>query len=211
MKHALILILAALISACGNMQPPTSLISLQQAFFPAPADASYALELPYASIKVGFKGMEALLVLAEIRGDEYIWLSSRREALVTRHGRIVRTTLQQDDLLGTRVSPQDPLLKGYIAAGLYGVNIDLYHARHYNLWGKGHWQCEDEKEPVELVATSVALTHCTETLSWDTGATTTNHFWLDERKEVWRSLQTPFPGSPSYDVTLVKSLKEKRS
>lgn len=77
-------------------------------------DAEFSRELvtkiPYASLsaKIG-KGPRSLLILNRYAQDEKHWVSADNAVLVTRHGRIVKTTGFPENLLGTSTALRDPV------------------------------------------------------------------------------------------------------
>ncbi len=78
-----------------------------------PLTRSAVAKLPYASItaKIG-KGPRTLLLLAYLEGINRHWHSGDRVALVTRHGRLVRTVGLTENLRRTRGLSADPLSGG---------------------------------------------------------------------------------------------------
>ncbi|MBM3490422.1 MAG: YjbF family lipoprotein [Alphaproteobacteria bacterium] len=94
-------------------------------------------KLPYASMaaRVG-RGPEVMLLLGRVDGRVQHWISTDRSVLVTRGGRVVKTTGFPENLKDSLVAGVDPLADGahrLVAPVSYLRSLDLDRERHFGL------------------------------------------------------------------------------
>jgi len=92
-----------------------------------PISPEYVANLPYASMaaKIG-RGPRTLLVLGRFDGPDLHWISEDKTAVVTRNGRVTRTTQIGRDLIDTQGIEDDPVATGNMAfEGTHVRTVDL--------------------------------------------------------------------------------------
>lgn len=153
-----------------------------------------AAAVPYASIgiRVG-SGPQAMFVLASNTGNDDLWLEGQRAAIVTRDGRIVRSSGLGYDLSGffphgpsTRPNRTRPTAVTWSAdfadLNVFSAPID----------------CKDTPvgpEPIEILGKTINTIRVDEACNSPVlGWKFTNIYWVDPSSgSVWRSLQHVHP------------------
>ncbi|MFM2482020.1 YjbF family lipoprotein [Celerinatantimonas sp. YJH-8] len=185
----------------------------QDALIKAPdatmSDAQLA-QIPYSLtyIRLGDEP-RAMVVLAKVSGPERVWISSNKESLVTRYGRIIRTEhLQDANISNITFDRHDPLADGldglakanYKASGyvdmMPGYQYGLPFQTHYTV--KGTVQQNIANHAKQLI--QVDEDYVIPALNYHT----VNHYWLDQHGLVWKSVQRPIPTLPPFTLTLLK-------
>ena len=154
---------------------------------------SVPASIPYATMGVNIgSSSQAVFVLATTQtGGDQMWLAGKQAALVTRDGRIVRTSGLDQNLLGRRV-----LSEGGERGNLYFY--DLSGPKTYNLLVR----CSAQDAGVEQISilgaqlnTHHVVEHCeADSVSWAFD----NEYWQDPATGfVWRSVQYVHPQQPA--------------
>jgi hypothetical protein len=192
--------LASGVSACGNMgNTDTDIGNLGALLLRAiggigssssvPRDRAAAI--PYASIGVRLGGSdEAMFVLASKSGDDLLWLGGTSLAVVTRHGRVVRTAGFVHNVSGVHAAE--------------GVTQDLTQPSVNYLYDFGDQsrygvpvKCTRQSlgtERIVIIGVPRDTTHVAEDCSasaidWSFR----NEFWIDSAGYVWKSRQLVAP------------------
>jgi hypothetical protein len=172
-------------------------------------DRDTVTNIQFASIaaKIG-KGPRSLLILWRIERNDLHWLSADSAAVVTRHGRVVKTAGFPENLTDTRSSMRDPVELGLhkpANLGRFARQIDLDGPARYGV------QIQSTFEPLGPRQISIAeidfdtvvvRERCTATtLNWSF----TNDYWVDPADGfVWRSRQTIARGFPPIIIEILK-------
>ena len=165
--------------------------------------------IPYASIAVRFSDYaQSLLILGRYDGDDLHWISTEREVLVTRHGRLVKTYGLPDDSRETRFMTYDPVGKPIAAAApetacLRTIDLEPRHVdgivirSRFENAGRETLTILDATLPTEMwIESNIAPD-----LDWSF----TNRFWVDEKSGyVWKSLQYLSPRLPPLEIIVYR-------
>jgi hypothetical protein len=159
-----------------------------------PIDRQKIANLPYATMaaKIG-KGQKAVLVLAHKRFSEEEWVATDGATLVTKNGRLIKTSGFNDNIRGTQYDADDPLASE--STELDGQK--MYRVLDMELEGKfrsvpitsefeviGPRQIEIEGISFDTVL--VKEHNRAHTISWKFD----NYYWLDPYNGfVWKSSQ----------------------
>lgn len=186
--------------------------TLQDAFV-GPQDATVTNEqlqkTPYAVsyIRLG-KAPRAMVVLASVKGAERSWVSADKEYVVTRYGRVVRTSGLERNIAGVSFDGKAPFSHGleslkeidYHASGI----IDLMPAYHFGLAFKTFYK-NAGIESIDVNGNRQSLTRVDEDYTIPAlKYHVTNHYWLNEKGIVVKSVQQPIPEFASFQLTLLK-------
>ncbi len=207
------LLLSLLLTGCGGA---SMLASSNQALDlvingmeDAPFDRAYVDSFPYAMIaaKIGL-GPRSLLVLGEVKGDDYYWYSADRVLLITRHGRVVATGGLPVDLVATRFRDGDPLV-GLTKDALVDMqpSVRIVDYRHKNFigmpvtstlsyLGRQRLDMMGPQYDTEMFEEEVE----SDFLDWQA----TNRFWIDASGQVRKSLQHYAPGEKPIQIEVLK-------
>lgn len=167
--------------------------------------------LPYAQLGVRIgDGQRGIMVLAEQRQDQNLWLSANRLLLVTEGNRIARTDGLRKDLRAFDGLASDPFARGVAdPASLDG------HALSWNVTVRPGDQTRvpvestlslEGEETIEILDRSYRTIRVREDLSvaaWRWRST--NRFWLSTRSPLaWRSVQQFHPDQPAIEIEVLK-------
>ena len=203
-------ILAGGLVGCGGGLGADVLAATQITLFGHP-DATFSREtvnnIPYASIavKIG-KGPRSLLILWRSEREEMHWLSADGAALVTRHGRVVRTAGLPATIRDTVSSREDPLVTGLHQLGETGSwdrELDLDPEGPVLLYSTFRVIGPRSIEISEINFDTILVEEHVETrgLNWSF----TNRYWVDPADGfVWRSRQTIARNFPAVDIEVLK-------
>lgn len=169
-------------------------------------------KLPYAAsyARLG-DNPRALIILGEAQGEERLWITKEKEALVTRHGRVIRTDDLKKANFSLHFTSVDPL-----ASGLKGITehpkatgfIDFMPGYHYGLPFIAQYKVVG-KQTLTIGGMQKQLTQVDEHYSVDKlDFHTVNHYWLDSRGLVWKSSQQYIPQLPALKLTLLKAYRQ---
>jgi hypothetical protein len=143
-------------------------------------------QLPYPCLAVSLGGQaRALVVLAFVYGDVLQWFSADRGALLTRHGRLIRSVgLAAGDLGGTFGLESDPLNPGEwprakAEARNWQRQIDLMPSRRMGVSVTGYWQPLGESTVATYWGERQLLAAREDCVIGDTRRQFSNRFWLD--------------------------------
>ncbi|MFM2476527.1 YjbF family lipoprotein [Celerinatantimonas sp. MCCC 1A17872] len=169
-------------------------------------------KLPYAAsyAQLG-SNARALIILASAKGDERLWVTKEKEALVTRHGRIIRTDDLKKANFSVHFSFSDPLSGGIKALSkhpkAHGV-VDFMPGYHYGLAFSAEYKVVG-KQTLIIGGVKRELTQVDERYSLaKLDFHTVNHYWLDNHGLVWQSRQQYIPNLPSIHLTLLKAYRQ---
>ncbi len=166
--------------------------------------------IPYASIAVRFdEYSQALLILGRYDGDELDWISTEREVIVTRRGRLMKTYGLPDDLKATRFLTADPVGKPIAGASSTAPEcaraIDL-EPRHFDgIVIRSSFETAG-RDDVTILGTALPTDRWIESnfapvLDWQFR----NEFWIDRRSGfVWKSRQHLSPRLPPLEIVVYK-------
>lgn len=212
-RHFLSFVTASsVLAACSNSAAFKTINSAyDMSFGNKPSfDPSYPDQLPYASIAVSMKNLpKALLVLGKVEGDEMHWFSGDRGVFVTRFGRLIRTVGMAENITKTDFSSPDffeNATRAKTEASLSRI-IDLSPGNRYGIKVDSKLK-ELGKETITIGTKTRETTHFEEycyapLLSWRC----TNHYWVGESSQVWRSIQQASPAGQSITIELTKPFK----
>lgn len=156
--------------------------------------------IPYATLtaKMG-KGPRSLLVLGRVNGQDLHWISNDKKALVSRHGRIIKTAGFSLNLINTRFLSLDPVQGGLFTAS--GQNkltriVDLMPGNHFGVSVMSQFSQSGE-EQIEIVEkrykTRLIRERCSvPELTWSFD----NYYWVDKSGFIWKSEQHFAPTLP---------------
>lgn len=214
-KHPItfpVLLACASLTACGggvwDRMAPTARLAVLGAP-DANIDYDKFRNSPYASMlgKIG-KGGLSVLILGGYEGQNYIWYSADRAALVTRDGRVVKTAGFPANLRRLDLPGLDPVLGQ--APARYRLSLDL---EYHNLYGMPADCALDPLGPetVEIAGQTQILDlwqeQCrVDALSW----TFTNLYWRAPQSgasrpgAIVKSVQHYMPGIPPLELSILK-------
>lgn len=166
-------------------------------------------QIPYATLgaKVG-KGPRSLLVLGRIDGDELHWISADRAALVTRHGRLVKSAGFPENLKDTHIVGTDPMtsnLRQLDRSTEWTRLIDLMPDYRYGIPVKSKFEimAEEKIEILELSFDTILVHETCQAplLDWEFE----NRYWVDRQSGfIWKSLQHLAPRIPPISIEIFK-------
>ena len=160
-----------------------------------PVSLHDAAAIPYASIGVQIgDGPQVLFVLATDSGSQLMWVAGRSTAVVTRDGRIVRTSGLEHDLTGYIVGSMpangESTVEAWQTPGTIAWTMDFADLSRFSV----RVTCTRDPavlETISLLEKDIHVLHVNERcsaplLSWDF----TDSFWVDPSSGfVWRSIQ----------------------
>lgn len=165
--------------------------------------------IPYASIAIRLgDGPQALLVLGRYDGDKLDWISARREVIVTRRGRVVKTHGLPQDVTETVFLTADPVGEPSAAVAaaqpcLRTLDLDPGHrdgvvvSSHFARIGDETLEILGERIPTELWQERGAARQ----FAWDF----VNLYWIDPRSGyVWKSRQAAAPALPPLEIIVYR-------
>ena len=165
--------------------------------------------IPYASIsaKVG-KGPRSLLILGRYDGTDLHWLSADNATVVTRSGRVVKTSGFPENIRATHFHASDPIAQNLHKqgsqsqfsrsvdidiGGLYGLVIDSNFRSHGNV----------TIEIADLSLRTILLeeVNTARTINWKFS----NYYWIDVFDGfVWKSIQHIARSFPPIEIEVLK-------
>ncbi|MEL0616596.1 YjbF family lipoprotein [Cobetia marina] len=223
-------ITACAVSVSGCAQIVAS--SVGDAFGKDDFEAARASELPYASLKFLHGNNTALVVLATLEDEGRIarFESQDRGIIELRDGVLSATSgftrdiadrheqsttgralarpawLMADDsryrVSVSALSPYPRRLERADAASSGSQHQDDVPVMQVHE-ADAHLRCE-AAAPHALPLAELSLQHCTETLAWDDGHTTTNEIWRDATR-VWAADMTAWPDGPRFGWEIAKA------
>lgn len=169
--------------------------------------------LPYAQLGLGRGGLEGprgILVLADVLGEELVWISGNRVHIVTLRGRVVRTTGLHSDFAGTSFRGEDlwdltdPARAALSATSLERVvRIEPGQAPPVKM---SSLFAADGEERIEILGEAIDTIRYREEIDvpeWRWKAV--NQWWLDPRTRMaWRSVQHLTPDQPPLLLEILK-------
>ncbi|USH03277.1 YjbF family lipoprotein [Grimontia kaedaensis] len=178
-------------------------------------------DLPYASLYAKTeKSGQAFMVLGyanpsmsnlaePTQGFQLKWLSANNEMLVTEYGRIVKTVNLHGGNLSASYSHQaDPLALGLLKSATPQVwkrKVDWQPGNHVGYTLESRFQLQGE-HTLLINEKPVSTLHFIEYVrAPQLDISFENEFWLKpDSGKVVASIQTPAPGMPSIELTLLK-------
>lgn len=164
--------------------------------------------IPYASIAVRMgDGPQALLILGRYDGEELNWISAKREVIVTRRGRVVKTYGLPTDVKETVFLTPDPVgrANGGVAEAECLRTLDLDPSRQDGILVRSRFAAIGS-EAIEIFGERVDTALWQEQggapeLQWSF----TNRYWVDPHSGyVWKSRQSVAPALPPLDITVTR-------
>ncbi|MFM2484498.1 YjbF family lipoprotein [Celerinatantimonas yamalensis] len=186
--------------------------------FVAPPNASISAQqlaqLPYAASYIQMRdASRALVILAKAKGDERMWVSHQKEAVVTRFGRIIRTDgLKPANIKGVHFVDGDPLRHGLTSLKLQHYQakgyIDLMPDYQYGLPFTARYVVKGMASKM-IGGHVIQLTEVDEYYELpQLGFHTVNKYWLSSRGLVRQSEQQLSPTLPPFKMTLLKPYQQ---
>lgn len=165
--------------------------------------------IPYASIsgKVG-KGPLSLLILGSYQGDDLHWLSADNATIVTRNGRIVKTSGFPENIVNTDYLGSDPIVQGlhkFSETEKFKRSIDIDKGRVYGLVIDSYF-APLRKTDITIVGLNfktilVEEINIARTVNWQFS----NYFWVDIVDGfVWKSVQHIARTFPPIEIHTLK-------
>ncbi|OBY92280.1 hypothetical protein A6723_028600 [Pseudomonas sp. AU11447] len=202
-----LMVLACALSACNPLMQ-ASLSTLGASFSsPAPLELTRAQvnSLPYYQIEITTQYGSAVMALVRTQGDLQYWQASSRQLLLLQDGVVVRTLGFPDDLLGTRLAPGSPFVKGlqHLAEGQASQRwIDLGPGYLLDVPLTGRLR-RVGLETVHILDQDHRLLRIDERLSAPIkGMAATNSYWVDPNDGF--ILQSRQQVTPSLNVTITQ-------
>lgn len=207
---ALVGVFSVLLSGCGGTK--LAYTTLKDSLTQSP-DSSISddqlQQIPYSVsyIRLG-NSPQAMVVLESAQGSDRVWVSAQKEYVVTRYGRVVRTTGLEQNIADLHFNGQAPFAKGL--ASLKAIDyktsgtIDLMPGYHYGLPFTATYKVVGQ-ELVDINGDKKSLTRVDEAYSIPSvNYHVTNYYWLNQQGLVMKSMQQPIPGFSSFNLTLLK-------
>jgi len=164
--------------------------------------------IPYASIAVRFQdNAQSLLVLGRYDGDDLHWISTQREVLVTRRGRLVQTYGLPDDIRETRFMTDDPVGKPIEAESgtvcLRTIDLEPRHVDGIVIRSRFE---NAGRSPLTILGSTHATDEWVEAnVAPDLDWSFSNRFWVDaDTGFVWKSLQHLSPRLPPLEIIVYR-------
>ena len=209
-----IISLGVLVSGCTS-DSHMAYQTVHDAFTTAPdvtISSAKLSKLPYAAsyARLG-SNARALIILASAKGDERLWVTKQREALVTRQGRIIRTEDLKKANFTLHFTSSDLLAGGVKALRKHpkatGV-VDFMPGYHYGFPFKAQYKVVGQ-QTISIAGVHKQLTQVDEHYSVpELNFHTVNHYWLDSYGLVWQSRQQYIPQLPPIHLTLLKAYRQ---
>jgi hypothetical protein len=161
--------------------------------------------VPYASLGVRLGSSdESMFVLAGKTGDDLVWLGGSRQAITTRHGRIVRTAGFKHNLTGFQTNSVQPVTMGQGDGTVEQYFYDFSDRSRYGVAVR----CSVQNlggERITIIGVVHDTNHTVEIctapdLNWNFR----NQFWRDGSGFVWRSEQYVAPGLDSFMTEILR-------
>ena len=174
-----------------------------------PLKRSEVGKLPYASMtaKIG-KGARILLILAFAERDDRHWFAGGGEALITRHGRLVKTVGLPENFRDTRGRTFDPL-----SQGIHEIEDSVTFTRDIDFEGDARFILPIESTlerigpqkitilDVDLETVLVRERNVAQTQNWEFE----NLYWVDAFDGyVWKSRQHVSRLFPPVEIEILK-------
>ena len=151
----------------------------------------YPDKLPYASIAAQIdNGSPSLLILGKIADNDLHWISTDREVMVTRFGRIMQTVGLPENIDVTELITRDCLEPDSPRLETYQRTIDIAKSRAFGVRIESRIRVLNTS--VQKVGSrEISLTQIEELcqakdLNWQF----TNQYWVDANNYCWRSKQS---------------------
>lgn len=169
-------------------------------------------QLPYACIAVGIDDQpRAMVVLGYVNGHELQWISADKGALITRHGRVVRSlNLAAGNLGGTIALEPDPLdptewPRSKTQARRWRRQVDFMPSRRMGVVITADWQPEGETTLSTYWGERSVVAATENCVVSDSGKRFKNRFWLDATNgSVVQSEQFVDATLPSLRIEVLK-------
>ncbi len=174
-----------------------------------PLKRSEVAKLPYASMtaKIG-KGAKILLILAFAERNDRHWFAGGGEALITRHGRLVKTVGLPENFRETRGRNEDPL-----SGGVHEIDESVQFVRDIDFEGDARFILPIESTfervgqqsitilDVDLETVLVREHNVAQTQNWEFE----NLYWVDAFDGyVWKSRQHISRAFPPVEIEILK-------
>ena len=176
-----------------------------------PISPEYVDNLPYASMaaKIG-RGPRVLLVLGRFDGPDLHWISADNTAVVTRNGRVTKTTQIGRDLLDTQGIEDDPVATGNMAfEGTHDRTVDLRDPSEvfgipitstFRIVARETIKILDR----EIDTLKVEERNIASTVRWEFE----NMYWFDFQSGfLWKSVQHFARNTPPIELDILKPAK----
>jgi len=165
--------------------------------------------IPYASIsaKVG-KGPRSLLILGRYAGDDLHWLSADNATVVTRGGRVVKTSGFPENLKATTYLDSDPVA-GQLhlpnAPRRFRRSVDIDANNLFGLVVDSEFTKVNETEisiiELDLRTVLIKEVNRAQSINWSFS----NYYWVDVFDGfVWRSVQHIARSFPPIEIEVLK-------
>ncbi len=165
----------------------------------------YPDKLPYASIAAQIdNGSPSLLILGKIADNDLHWISTDREVMVTRFGRIMQTVGLPENINVTELITRDFLEPDSPRLETYQRTIDFAKSRAFGVRIESRIRVLNTS--VQKVGSrEISLTQIEELcqakdLNWQF----TNQYWVDANNYCWRSKQSLGPDGKTLSFVVTK-------
>tara|TARA_A100001037_G_scaffold208682_2_gene186918 strand:+ start:353 stop:1075 length:723 start_codon:yes stop_codon:yes gene_type:complete len=165
--------------------------------------------IPYASIsaKVG-KGPRSLLILGRYEGEDLHWLSADNASVVTRDGRVVKTSGFPENIRATNYHGVDPVARQLHRPDTprrFSRSLDIDVDNQYGLIVDSEFTVYEEIQikiiDLNLRTMVVEETNRARSINWSF----TNYYWVDVFDGfVWRSVQHIARTFPPIEIEVLK-------
>ena len=164
---------------------------------------------PYASIsaKVG-KGPRSLLILGRYDGNDLHWLSADNATVVTRGGRVVKTSGFPENIKATQYLDADPVARQLHLSDAprgFSRSVDIDADNRYGLVLDSEFEKRGEIEitiaELNLRTVLVEEVNKARTINWNFS----NYYWVDVFDGfVWKSIQYITRSFPPIEIEILK-------
>ena len=178
-----------------------------------PTAASVAAE-PYYQLQVNAPGGEAVLLLANVRGDVQGWYGPDGQAVFLRRGVVVRTVGLDANLDQVTFDAGDPFVTGlqHVQAPVeYRRVLDWSPGYRYGVAAKARLEPKGA-ENVDILGQAHRLLRYDERVSADgAGFDVVNRYWVDPADGfIWKSRQYAAPGQ-ALELIQLRPYREPRT
>lgn len=167
------------------------------------------LNIPYASAIVSIgKGKDALLILESVsQEDEYTWVSADGIYIVTKNGRIIKTSGLENNLIDY-IEPYFNFREVTNKRSSYLRYISFDNPELFNLKVSVNLEFQGKKN-VKLFSSSKDLYLYTEEINNEyLGWKRKNKYWVDDNSFVYKSIQHISPKLPEFYFEITKKPAE---
>lgn len=214
-KHLFLPIGALMLSACGTDSVFTNAKNVfNQIMFEKdkyPLTRKQVSDVPYASISAQIgNSSKAYIVLSTIGDEGNLWLTANRVGLLTKEGRVLKTTGLDGDL------NQVDFITGNFKDRFLPENLGQEYRLHY-LYTRPETKSfeatcvlslEEKNEKITILELDFTLSRFKEDCYFNRDYSFTNYYWADDRQnfKIWKSVQYYHPKYAPIHIELLKPI-----